>query len=212
MINVDWIRGAATARRCLRASAVLALLLLVACGSTSKLRTESASARQQIRDYDRVEVLNFGATATKSSDNDKKLADFLAALAEARSHFADRIAEELTERQAFDEISRDPLEGRALRVSGTISRFEEGNVAARMVTGFVGQAHFEATVTVADNATGEVLGSFEVDRNSWPLPIGASTNAVQNVGMFMNGAAKRIADELAIARGVLKRNQSGSKP
>ena len=75
-------------------------------------------------------------------------------------------------------------------------------MAARMVTGFAGQAHFEATVTVTDNTTGELLGSFDVDRNSWPLPIGASTNAVQNVGMFMNGAANRIADELAAARGV----------
>ena len=188
--------------RSVRLGRTIRLLLLVACGSTSRLRTESADARRQIRDYDRVEVINFDATATKKSDDEQKLADFLGALAEARSHFADRIAEELTERGAFSEVSRDPLEGSALRVSGTITRFEEGNVAARMVTGFAGQAHFEATVTVTDNTTGELLGSFDVDRNSWPLPIGASTNAVQNVGMFMNGAANRIADELAAARGV----------
>lgn len=195
-------------RHATRIAALAALMLLVACGSTSKLRTESNSARQQIGDYDRVEVINFDATATKQSDDEKKLADFLAALAEARSEFADRIAAELTERQAFEEVSRDPLEGRALRVSGTITRFEEGNVAARMVTGFAGQAHFEATVTVADNQSGEVLGTFDVDRNSWPLPIGASSNAVQNVGTFMGGAANRIADELAIARGVMKRDRS----
>ena len=180
----------------------IAILLLAACGSTSGLRTDTAKARKQIGDYARVEVIDFELTATKDTkDNDEKQAAFQAQLAEARAKIADLIAKEVTEREAFDEVSRQPLEGSALRVSGTIERYEEGNVVARMATGFVGQAHFEATVTVADNATGEVLGTFRIDRNSWPLPIGASTNAVQNVGMFMSGAAKRIADELAVARG-----------
>lgn len=186
-------------------------LLLAACGSTSKLKTDSAAARKQIADYQRVEVLDFEVTAVSDDKDDKDQARFLAAVNEARSQFADRIAEELSERRAFDEISRVPLDGQALRVSGTITRFVEGNVAARMVTGFVGQAHFEATVTVTDNASGQTLGSFDVDRNSWPLPIGASSNAVQNVGMFMSGAAKHIAEELAIARGKLKRGKGSRR-
>lgn len=185
-----------------RALLIFAALLLAACGSTSKLRTESAAARKQIGDYTRVEVADFAVTATKDTKDDHEAqAKYQAQLAEARSRIADLIAEEVTERAAFDEVSRAELEGRALRVSGTITRYEEGNVVARMATGFVGQAHFEATVTVADRESGEVLGNFIIDRNSWPLPIGASSNAVQNVGMFMSGAAKRIADELAVARG-----------
>lgn len=189
-------------KRYASAALLMATLLLAACGSTSGLRTESAAARKQIGDYPRVEVADFAVTATKDTKDDHEAqAKFQAQLAEARARIADLIAEEIGERAAFDEVSRAALEGSALRVTGTITRYEEGNIAARMVTGFVGQAHFEATVTVSDRESGEVLGNFVIDRNSWPLPIGASTNAVQNVGMFMSGAAKRIADELAVARG-----------
>jgi len=193
----------------LRVGLLFLLGMLTACGSTSKLRTDSADARKQIRDYERVVVADFEATATKETDDQQKQAKFLVQLNDARSGFADLIAEELVDRKAFTEVSREPLEGKALRISGTITRFEKGNVAARVVTGFVGQAHFEAEVTVADIESGEVLGTFDVDRNSWPLPIGASSNAVQNVGMFMSGAANRIADEMAVARGVLKRGETG---
>lgn len=188
--------------RSIRSTLLLATLFLAACGSTSGLRTESAAARKQIGDYTRVEVADFAVTATKDTKDDHKAqAKYQAQLAEARARIADLIGEEISERAAFDEVSRAALEGSALRVTGTITRYEEGNIAARMVTGFVGQAHFEATVTVSDRESGEVLGNFVIDRNSWPLPIGASSNAVQNVGMFMSGAAKRIADELAVARG-----------
>jgi hypothetical protein len=178
-----------------------ALLMLAACGSVSKLQTESSQHRRDIRDFSRVEVLDFAVSATSDATDDEKQAKFLAQVSEASVTFADLIAEQLRERDAHDEVSREPLEGPALRVTGTITRFEQGNVAARMVSGFVGQAHFEAEVIVSDNSDGRVLGSFKVDRNSWPLPIGASSNAVQNTGTFMSGAAKRIGEELAKARG-----------
>jgi hypothetical protein len=177
------------------------LLMLAACGSTSKLQTESSQHRRDIRDFPRVEVLDFAVSATSDASDDEKQARFLAQVAEASVTFADLIAEQLRERGAHDEVAREPLEGPALRVTGTITRYEEGNVAARMVSGFVGQAHFEAEVIVSDNSDGRVLGSFKVDRNSWPLPIGASSNALQNTGTFMSGAAKRIGEELASARG-----------
>jgi hypothetical protein len=189
----------------LRLLAVLALGTLTACGSVSKLQTDSAAARRQIGDYPRVAVIDFAATATTDAKDAEKQQAYAADLQAAQSKIADLIAAEITERKAFDEVSRTPLEGPHLKVSGTITRYEEGNVAARMVTGFAGQAHFEATVTVSDADSESVLGTFSIDRNSWPLPIGASTNAVQNVGTFMSGAAKRVADELAVARG--KRSQ-----
>ena len=50
---------------------------------------------------------------------------------------------------------------------------------------------------VADADSGQVLATMTVDRNSWPLPIGASTNLVQNPNRFMNEAAKKMASELA---------------
>jgi hypothetical protein len=54
----------------IRALLILAVLLLAACGSTSKLRTESAAARKQIGDYTRVEVADFAVTATKDTKDD----------------------------------------------------------------------------------------------------------------------------------------------
>lgn len=186
----------------IRALLILAALLLAACGSTSKLRTESAAARKQIGDYTRVEVADFAVTATKDTKDDHEAqAKYQAQLAEARARIADLIAEQITERAAFDEVSRAELEGTALRVSGTITRYEEGNVAARMVTGFVGQAHFEATVTVSDRESGEVLGNFIIDRNSWPLPIGASSNVVQTVEFFAREQARNVSSELIKAKG-----------
>lgn len=187
-------------RYALLASLLLAGLL-VACGSTSRLQTRDSKARMEIGDFDRVEVIDFEVTATTDDADDEAQAKFLAQVAEARVKFADLIAEQLTERGKHSVVSREPLAEPALRVTGTITRYDEGNVAARMVSGFVGQAHFEADVVISDNQDGRVLGSFKVDRNSWPLPIGASTNAVQNTGTFMSGAAKRIGEDLAKARG-----------
>ena len=41
------------------------------------------------------------------------------------------------------------------------------------------------------------LASLKVDRNSWPLPVGASMSTLQTTEFFMNNAAKKIAEELA---------------
>lgn len=184
-----------------RTTALLAVLLLGACGSVSKLQTDSSQARRDIGDFAQVEVLDFQVTATSDAKSETGQTKYQEQIDAAKARFADLIAEQLRERAAHELVSREPIDGPALRVSGTITRYEEGNVAARMVSGFVGQAHFEAEVIVSDNSDDRVLGSFKVDRNSWPLPIGASTNAVQNTGTFMSGAANRIADELAKARG-----------
>ena len=71
---------------------------------------------------------------------------------------------------------------------------------ARSLTGFVGKSEFSATVVVSDLETGKELARQVVDRNSWPLPIGASTNVVQTVDYFMHQAARRVAEELAKAK------------
>ena len=87
--------------------------------------------------------------------------------------------------------------GPALRVTGDISRYDEGNVVARGLTGFAGQTHFDATVNVTTARGGQTLATLTVDRNSWPLPVGASVSTLQTTNFFMNGAAKKIAEELA---------------
>jgi hypothetical protein len=174
-----------------------ASLILAGCGSVSGLTRESASAPARIADFDRVEVLDFGASATQAFDDPAKAAEHASYLAEARKVFADKIAEAITATGAFAQVTRGPGSGPALRVSGDISRFDRGNVVARGLTGFVGQTHFDASIDVADSQSGRSLATLTVDRNSWPLPVGASLSTLQTTGYFMNEAARKIASELA---------------
>lgn len=174
-----------------------ASLLLASCGSVSGLTRESASAPARIADFDRVEVLDFSASDDQQSGDAKKQAEHAASLAQAQKAFADKIAEAITATGAFAEVSRQAGTGPALRVSGDISRYDEGNIVARGLTGFAGQTHFDAKVNVADALSGKSLATLSVERNSWPLPVGASMSTLQTTNYFMNNAAKKIADELA---------------
>ena len=181
---------------------LLAALALSGCGSVSGLTRESGAAPMRIADYARVEVADFTSSEAPTFDDEKKRADYEESVARAKVAFADKIAEEVRASGAFESVSRTPGQRPALRVGGDIRRYDEGNVAARALTGFAGQAHFDATVEVADAESGLVLATLTVDRNSWPLPIGASTNLVQNPNLFMNQAAKKMASELAAKKGV----------
>ena len=183
-------------RHCLPLS-IAALLLLSACGSVSGLTRESANAPVRIADFNRVEVLDFSASDDEHFEDAKKQAEHAESLKKAQSAFADKIAEALIATNAFTEVARSAGSAPALRVSGNISRYDEGNIVARGLTGFAGQTHFDASVNVTDSASGNTLATLSVERNSWPLPVGASMSTLQTTNYFMNNAAKKIADELA---------------
>ena len=178
---------------------LLALLGLVGCGSVSGLKNV-AGATTRIADYRLVEVLDFSSSGGEKFPDAAKQAEYDASLAEARRTFADKIAEAITATGSFDNVSRQSLAGGALRVSGDITRYDEGNLVARGLTGFAGQTHFEAVVTIVDAASGRQIARIDVDRNSWPLPVGASASTLQTTNFFMNGAAKKVADELLAVR------------
>lgn len=170
---------------------------LAACGTTSGLTRQSSNDRLQIANYDRVEVLDVTASDARKLDSPEKQAEYDASLVEARRVFADRIAEQVTESGAFATVARSRGTGPALRVSGDITQYDEGNIVARGLTGFVGRTRFDATVTFTDAGTGQVLDTITIDRNSWPLPVGASLSTLQTTNHFMGQAAKKIAAELA---------------
>ncbi len=174
-----------------------AVVLMAGCGSVSSLTKESADAPTRISDFSRVEVLDFSASDKQHYDDVKKQADYDASLASAQRVFADKIAESIKTSGAFAEVSRQAGGGQALRVTGNISRYDEGNILARGLTGFVGQTHFDAVITVTDARSGRSLATLQIDRNSWPLPVGASLSTLQTTNFFMNEAAKKIANELA---------------
>lgn len=175
------------------------------CGSVSGLKSDPAGT-MRIADYRRVEVLDFSASGGQKFTDAAQQDDYDASLAEAQHVFADKIADAITATGAFDEVSRQSLTGQALRVSGDITRYDEGNIVARGLTGFAGQTHFEATVTIVDAATGQAIARVEVDRNSWPLPIATAASTLQTTDYFMNNAAKKVADELLTAT-----HRAGSK-
>jgi len=185
--------------RCILA---VSALVLSGCGSMGTLEGKTSGGKAHIRDFDRVYVADFVANDTRPAKDDEERAKRAANIERARLLFADKVAEEITASTVFSEVSRKPLAGRALKVSGTIDLWEPGNVAARALTGFIGKSEFNATIVVTDAASNEEFARLVVDRNSWPLPIGASTTIVQTVEFFMNQSAKRVADELGKAKGV----------
>ena len=187
-------------RCCLPASLALVLLSLAGCGSVSGLSKESANAPMRIAEFNKVEVLDFTVSNPKKFEDPKEQAEYDAALVEAQAMFADKVADAVRETGAFTEVTRTAGSSKALRLSGVITRYDEGNIVARGLTGFAGQTHLEADVSVADAGSGKVLATMKVDRNSWPLPVGASLSTLQTTGFFMNEAAKKIAAELVAKR------------
>lgn len=176
---------------------LLACVALSGCGSVSGLSREAAEAPRHIADYTRVEVDDFTAHDEKPLEDPAKAEEHAAKVEKARKLFADKIAEQIRASGAFAEVSRTPGTRPALRIGGDISRYDEGNIVARGLTGFAGQTHFEVRVDVADAQSGNSLATLTVDRNSWPLPVGASMSTLQTTEFFMNNAAKKIAEELA---------------
>jgi Domain of unknown function (DUF4410) len=187
-------------RCCLPASLALVLLSLVGCGSVSGLSKESANAPMRIAEFNKVEVLDFTVSNPRKFEDPKEQAEYDAALVEAQVLFADKVADAVRETGAFTEVTRTAGSAKALRLSGVITRYDEGNIVARGLTGFAGQTHLEADVSAADAGSGKVLATMKVDRNSWPLPVGASLSTLQTTGFFMNEAAKKIAAELVAKR------------
>ena len=68
-----------------------------------------------------------------------------------------------------------------------------------MLVGFgAGSSYFDAIVELRDGGTGEIIGTIDVDKNSWGL--GSLMAAGQTVERFMQGAAKKVAAMLEAAR------------
>lgn len=185
-----------------RIALVLIVVVLAACGSTGQLASKSAKHAAQIKDFDQVVVLDFNANDMRPVNDAQEKAEREKNINEGRALFADTIAERITETKVFTKVSRKPLQGRFLVVTGTVNVWEPGNIATRAITGYLGQSQFASTIQILDGQTGEELARLNGDRNSWPLPIGASTTILQTVTFFMNEAADHVATELAAAKSV----------
>lgn len=173
---------------------------LAGCGSLGRMETKAGGEPQRVRDYDRVIVADFAANDLRPAKDDAEREERAARIEAGRKAFSAKLVEEIRATGAFSEVAQGKMPAPALQVTGTVDLWEPGNVAARSLTGFIGKSEFSATVVVSDLETGREIARQVVDRNSWPLPIGASTNIVQTVDYFMHQAARRVADELAKAK------------
>lgn len=184
-------------------SAVLgASLLLAACGSTSDLKS-SDSKSLDLRAYERVAVLDFTNATTREIKNEEKRAEYAVRVTEAGVNFADLIAKEMREHNAAPEVMREKPEGKALIVAGEITEYVPTNFVIRWLLPIVGETKFNAVVHFTDAQTGEELGTILVDKNSFPL--GGWAAITQTVDSLMGAPAQKVAEELAIARGVKER-------
>ncbi|MDT8409275.1 MAG: DUF4410 domain-containing protein [Wenzhouxiangellaceae bacterium] len=144
-------------------------------------------------------VLDFADHTNKSGLKAEKRIVYEAKTSTATRMFADLIAAEIRKTSAFAEVLCEPTEAPAVRVSGTIIVYKEGNAAARALVGMgVGSSYFDAEVLFSDLSSSQQLAEVRLDKNSWAL--GGGLAAGQTVEHFMQGAAKKIARELAEAK------------
>jgi Domain of unknown function (DUF4410) len=189
--------------------------LAAACGTTSELQqpatpeTVSAPTAAQpstahaqatkthvdLSGYDKVVVLDFidGTDTSKLKPEEVHLHNSL--MASKLHTFSDLIAQKISETGAYLEVAREPSDGKALVVSGKVTRLVEGNGTLRLLVGFgAGSSYFDAMVQLTDAESGNVIASASTDNNSWAL--GGGLAATQTVPSFMELSATRIAARL----------------
>ena len=184
----------------LRLCLLLVAVALAGCGSRGQLMSGNTKPSLQIKDFDQVVVMDFHANDMRPPADAMEKAEREKNINAGRILFADTLADRIAETKAFGKVSRTPLSGKFLVVTGSVDVWEPGNVATRAVTGYFGQSQFASTIQVRDGQTNEELARMNGDRNSWPLPVGASTTIIQTVTFFMNEAASHMASELAAAK------------
>ncbi len=178
-------------------------VVICGCGSTSNIKPDTnangapTSLPEQHLDlsaFDRVVVLDYVDATDKSGVKSDQLKAYSDSVVAATHAFPDLIAQKVQASKAFAEVLRGPSQGRALIVSGRITRLSEGNKMARLMLPGAGMSHFEAVTDLTDGESGRVLGHIATDKNSWGL--GGAIAMSQSVQTFMDGAAGKISADL----------------
>jgi len=179
---------------------------LVACGSTSNIKpnqtpdtagstAHKSNASIDLTGYDKVIVLDFVDATDKSGLSPDKSRSYSETMAVAVRSFPDLIAQKVRDTGAFQDVVRGPSPGKALSISGRVTRLAEGSAALRLWIGMgAGSSYFDATTVLTDTESGASLGQLTTDKNSWAL--GGIIASSQTVQTFMQGAAEKIAEQL----------------
>ena len=175
---------------------------LVGCGTTSALiPAYENSISESFNGYEKIIITDF-VDATHKNKSKAQSMRRKKAMGIAIQRFADMLAMQIEKTGAFDQVVRqvdDQIieEGEHLLVRGEITRYSKGNTFLRVVIGYgVGTAFLDAEITLYDAYSNEQIGHLYVDRNSWVL--GGVLAITHNVNYFMDKAADKIANEIAI--------------
>jgi predicted small lipoprotein YifL len=190
---------------------VVALLVtLTACGSTSGMKRSDAGKAEPVEAqkaainadfaaFTRVNVMDFTVELASPPRDEAKRAVAVSQASAAGKRFADKIADGLSATGKFTEVVRNDSRPGDLIIKGEVTRYEEGNRAARLLVGFgAGSANFDATVRFVNSTTAEEISQITVDQNSWFL--GGLVAATQDVDDFIDGAASKVAEETVRAK------------
>lgn len=181
------------------AGTVAVTLLVAACGTTSSLQKPEESRAVDLTRFSRLLVEDFTDEATAKAKSEVQPLLMLK-LGNAVKLFPDQIAAVTKSGGGFDEVVRsgDP-DASTLILRGAITQFDAGNATLRWVVGFAaGNVNFDARLQLVDGGTGESLGTWDVDKNSWAL--GGGIAATQTPEGFMQEAAAKIGTELSAKR------------
>jgi Domain of unknown function (DUF4410) len=126
------------ARRAFNVVAILGLLSLTSCGSTSGIKNTQGQAIASTRKFSKVTVQNFKLSLEEPEQNSNA----------APAYFADRIASEIKKTGRFAAVSRNSKpDENTLIIDGVITKYREGNSMLRLFVGMgAGSSFFEADV------------------------------------------------------------------
>ena len=189
----------------LRAAIPLVFVLLATaslsagCGSVSGVKAADRKAPLNLSAYERVVVHDFTDRASARAKPSARAAK-REEMTRVGRDFAQVIAAELAQRNCFRDVAYNGrAAARTLLINGAITRHEEGSAAARLIVGMgVGSSYFDAIVEFRDATSGLLLGTMNVDKNSWVL--GGGLAAGQNPQTFMREAARKLAGEIERSR------------
>lgn len=172
-----------------------------ACGTTSKLQAPEGKKAEAVdlTRFSRLLVEDFTDEATAKV---KPKAQPLAKpkIEAALKAFPDQIATVTRAGGGFEEVVRSgDADASTLVLRGAITQYDEGNATLRWMVGFAaGNVNFDSRLQLVDGGTGQALGTWEVDKNSWAL--GGGVAATQTPEAFMQAAAEKIGTELSAKR------------
>src|SRR6266702_2811501 len=114
------------ARRAFNFVAILGLMFLTGCGSTSGLKNAQGQAIASNRKFSKVTVQNFKLSLAEPEQNANV----------APTYFADRIASEIKKRGRYAVVGQNSKpDENTLVIDGVITKYDEGNSMLRLFIG-----------------------------------------------------------------------------